>query len=165
MRRRLLNIASIVCLVACVALVGLWVRSYRYHDTVGLCRQGLWGVAFFTWRGTAACCAGPGPVAPPTPAWLWDCRSEVIHPGSTRVYEEPAILNCMGFRVHYLPKNRYAHVIVPFAYLVPLGVVLAMLFQLRWPWRFTLRHVFVLTTFLALVLGMIAWLNPAWLRE
>ena len=29
MRQRPLNIASIVCLVACVALMGMWVRSYR----------------------------------------------------------------------------------------------------------------------------------------
>ena len=28
MLRRLLNIASIVCLVACVALLGMWVRSW-----------------------------------------------------------------------------------------------------------------------------------------
>ena len=32
MPRRLLNIASIVCLVACVALMGMWVRSYHVKD-------------------------------------------------------------------------------------------------------------------------------------
>ena len=32
MLRRLLNIASIVCLVACVALMGMWVRSYWLDD-------------------------------------------------------------------------------------------------------------------------------------
>ena len=31
MPRRLLNIASIVCLVLCVALMGMWVRSYYYR--------------------------------------------------------------------------------------------------------------------------------------
>ena len=34
MLRRLLNIASIVCLVLCVALMGMWVRSYHYQDTL-----------------------------------------------------------------------------------------------------------------------------------
>ena len=34
MLRRLLNIASIVCLVLCVALMGMWVRSYRWMTTV-----------------------------------------------------------------------------------------------------------------------------------
>ena len=32
MLRRLLNIASIVCLVLCVALMGMWVRSYHWVD-------------------------------------------------------------------------------------------------------------------------------------
>ena len=32
MPRRLLNIASIVCLVLCVALMGMWVRSYCSID-------------------------------------------------------------------------------------------------------------------------------------
>jgi hypothetical protein len=34
MLRRLLNIASIVCLVACVVLMGLWLRSYWWHDQI-----------------------------------------------------------------------------------------------------------------------------------
>src|SRR5471032_369659 len=34
MLRRLLNIASIVCLVLCVALMGMWVRSYQSSDEV-----------------------------------------------------------------------------------------------------------------------------------
>ena len=34
MLRRLLNIASIVCLVACVALMGLWVRSCDSWDAL-----------------------------------------------------------------------------------------------------------------------------------
>ena len=32
MLRRLLNIASIVCLVLCVALMGMWVRSYSVES-------------------------------------------------------------------------------------------------------------------------------------
>jgi hypothetical protein len=34
MLRRLLNIASIVCLVVCVALMVLWVRSYYWYDNL-----------------------------------------------------------------------------------------------------------------------------------
>src|SRR5450755_663657 len=34
LRRRLLNIASIVCLVAYVACLGMWIRSYRSYDLV-----------------------------------------------------------------------------------------------------------------------------------
>jgi hypothetical protein len=34
MLRRLLNIASDVCLVACVTLMGMWVRSYSQLDNI-----------------------------------------------------------------------------------------------------------------------------------
>jgi hypothetical protein len=36
MPRRLLNIASIVCLVLCVALMGMWMRSYGSLDTLSV---------------------------------------------------------------------------------------------------------------------------------
>jgi hypothetical protein len=36
-----------------------------------------------------------------------------------------------------------------------------MLLRIRWPCRFTLRNLFIATTFLAIVLGMIAWLDRA----
>jgi hypothetical protein len=34
-----------------------------------------------------------------------------------------------------------------------------------WPWRFNLRSLFIATTFLAVVLGMIAWLDRAWIGK
>ena len=40
-----------------------------------------------------------------------------------------------------------------------------MIFQLRGHWRFTLRNLFIATTFLAVVLGMIAWLGRAWIGK
>jgi hypothetical protein len=41
----------------------------------------------------------------------------------------------------------------------------AMIFRLRWPWCFTLRSLFVVTTLPAVVLGMIAWLDRAWIGK
>ena len=40
MLRRLLNIASIVCLVLCVALMGMWVRSYSAVDSTDRTHRG-----------------------------------------------------------------------------------------------------------------------------
>ena len=40
-----------------------------------------------------------------------------------------------------------------------------MAFQIRWPLRFTLRSLFIATTFLAVALGMIAWLDRAWIGK
>jgi hypothetical protein len=42
---------------------------------------------------------------------------------------------------------------------------LAMAFQLHWPWRFTLHSLFIATTFLAVVLGMIACLDRSWIGK
>jgi hypothetical protein len=54
---------------------------------------------------------------------------------------------------------------LPFWFLVTLSGSLAMICQLRWPWRFTLRHLFIATTFLAVVLGMIACLDRSWIGK
>jgi hypothetical protein len=48
-------------------------------------------------------------------------------------------------------------------FLVLMSGSLAMLFRMGWPWRFTLRSLFIATTFLAAVPGMIAWLDRAWI--
>ena len=55
--------------------------------------------------------------------------------------------------------------IIPYWFLVLATGSLAMAFQLRWPPRFTLRHLFLATTFLAVVLGMMAWLDRAWIGK
>jgi hypothetical protein len=41
----------------------------------------------------------------------------------------------------------------------------AAILRLCWPWRFTLRSLFIVTTFLAVALEMIAWLDRAWIRK
>jgi hypothetical protein len=43
--------------------------------------------------------------------------------------------------------------------------LLMMICHLRWPPRFTLRSLFIATTFLAVLLGMIAWLDRAWIGK
>ena len=50
---------------------------------------------------------------------------------------------------------------VPYWFLVLVSGSLAMALQLRWPPQFTLRSLFVATTFLSVLLGMIAWLDRA----
>jgi hypothetical protein len=54
---------------------------------------------------------------------------------------------------------------LPFWILVLATGSLAMLLRLAWPWRFTLRSLFIATTFLGVVLGMIAWLDRAWIEK
>ena len=40
-----------------------------------------------------------------------------------------------------------------------------MVLRIHRPWRFNLRSLFIATTFLAVVLGMIAWLDHSWIGK
>jgi hypothetical protein len=42
---------------------------------------------------------------------------------------------------------------------------LVLAIQQRWTWRFTRHRLFIATTLLAVVLGMIAWLHRAWIGK
>jgi hypothetical protein len=68
----------------------------------------------------------------------------------------------LGFAGQLSP---YVVVMLPFWFLVLVSGSLAMLLQLRWPWRFNLRSLFIATTLLAVVLGMIVWLDRAWIGK
>jgi hypothetical protein len=68
-----------------------------------------------------------------------------------------------GFAGHLSDAD--SSVVVPYWFLVLATGSLAMMFRIRWPWRFTLRSMFLATTFLAVVLGMVAWLDRSWIRK
>jgi hypothetical protein len=55
--------------------------------------------------------------------------------------------------------------VMPFWFLVLTSGALAMLFRLQRPWRFNLHHLFTAMTFLAVVLGTMAWLDRAWIGK
>jgi hypothetical protein len=73
-------------------------------------------------------------------------------------------LTALGFEYHD-HDTRFLMLILPFWFLVIVSGSLAMFCQLRWPPRFTLRSLFVAMTFLAVVLGMIVWLDRAWIGK
>jgi hypothetical protein len=167
MLRRLLNIASIVCLVLCVALMGLWVRTYHWYDHVGGSVTDTQVLLIETIPGRLhlirAKLNKPDKDDPYRPLRMWQYRSSRI---DSAEFQKPATpqgyLAAVGFD-WYL--HRVSWLNVPFWFLVLVSGSLAMAFQLRWPLRFNLRSMFVLTTFLAVVLGMIAWLDRAWIGK
>jgi hypothetical protein len=135
MLRRLLNIASIVCRVLCVALMVMWVRSKWRDDSVDLTANAyVFSVAgvvgYISWGGS--------PMPKPNSSFL-------------------------GFYFWTSPPKSECR--VPYWFLVLTTGLLAMAFQLRWPPRFTLRTLFIATTFLAVVLGMSAWLDQWWIGK
>jgi hypothetical protein len=156
MLRRLLNIASIVCLVLCVALMGMWIRSYRWRDEI----QG-----HFTNRQSFTVASLPGRlgilIVDMSSLSPWTIHSEQYgskyqpgRPTASLQWKHPIVMS------HYVLSKSEAW-LPSFSYwfLVLTSGSLAMLFQLRWPWRFRLRSLFIVTTFLAVLLGMIAGLD------
>jgi hypothetical protein len=162
MLRRLLNIASIVCLVACVALMGMWVRGDYWADDLRGC---------LTDRRAFVIDLLPGRMqlvefvrdSSDNDVWhwlRWSVRPDELPAETVLAFKEGAIC---GFRAHF--SRTEASLMLPYWFLVLASGSLAMMFQLRWPWRFNLRSLFIATTFLAVVLGMIAWLDRAWIGK
>ena len=76
---------------------------------------------------------------------------------------KPGYLSPAGFQSSF--SRPLSVIIVPYWLLILVSGTFALLLQLHWPPRFTLRSEFVVTTFLAIVLGMIAWLDRAWIGK
>ena len=172
MPRRLLNIASIVCLVLCVALMGMWVRSCSFCDLLNgsFCttqgfiidsEQSRLSLAWVTF-------------SPRIPRYEWRYNAVPLHDYLELLEEMREKINVppqkewpepkpFGFGARMRPDEWMA--CVPYWFLVATTGSLAMIFRLRWPLRFTLRSLFIATTFLAVVLGMIAWLDRAWIGK
>jgi hypothetical protein len=156
--RRLLNIASIVCLVGCVALMGMWVRSCWQWDQLHGRFPNEEGFNVGTLPGRLVFHS----VTDTPPAnWSWGLFTQVVQekPQMFGGLEHRYCARHLGFAAYRLQIG--TALILPFWYLVLTSGLLAMAFQLRWPPQFNLRNMFVLTTFLAVMLGMIAWLDRA----
>jgi hypothetical protein len=165
MPRRLLNIASIVCLVLCVALMGMWVRSYYYRYSLEM-RFDSRLLQFVLDRGVLTYWdMHPITTKADVTVMLDDMSqhetfvSSIVEPRESAPF--PGIV--LGFG---LERRAWSiDVSVPYWFLVLVSGSLAMAFQLRWPPQFTLRSLFIATTFLAVVLGMIVWLDRAWIGK
>jgi hypothetical protein len=166
MLRRLLNIASIACLVACVALMFMAMRSNYYCDEVQGSLTSRRSFVITSWRSRLVLSSPSLPKLKGTTA-----RTDYTTPWSISSHHYDS-----QWQPFYLHDNRsivpslasvgiWSMLFLPHWFLVLVSGSLAMAFQLRWPPRFNLRRMFVVTTFLALVLGMIAWLDRSWIGK
>jgi hypothetical protein len=155
-----------------MALMGMWVRSYRtLRDgdelhTYWADGQDMVGLLLYSTDGEMILYEAPLSFgSAQSNCWPW-----IVFRGPDGSYLQFQIAslpqlegNRLGFG--YERSSSASGVILPYWFLVLASGSLAMLFQLRWPPRFTLRHLFIATTFLAVVLGMIAWLDRAWIGK
>jgi hypothetical protein len=161
MRRflRYLRIAfSATCLIACVLLIALWVRSYWWRDYLyadAFVRQvkvqsiyGQLGVLWF---------------ADYEPTWAHG--SETAEEWSTFVskygfggykYHPPATASDLP-TFDWLSSSDGVSVLLPHWFAVLLIATLATALWI--PWRFSLRTLLIATTLIAVVLGLIVWLR------
>jgi hypothetical protein len=169
MPRRLLNIASIACLVACVALMAMWVRSYNAYDEL----RGHFGTSFgFSLASTSGRLIFHRIQIAPSD-WPWRVLSD------ERIVDTPRF---QGFwrRLGFLAEfywNR-TNIESPYWPLVLASGLLAAAFrvpsttgfvrwasQFKFPGQFTLRSLFIAMTVVAVVLGLIALIIQAWVEK
>jgi len=174
MLRRLLNIASIVCLVACVALMGMWLRSYRAKDEWQASRADtrVFSVSSFSGH---LCLSESVPDAVSDHRlreWEYEngshdwrrktsCDPLQVRADPPTMKIQRRVATHFGFAGQLSSTDLFLW--VPYWFLTLTTGAFTMIFRIRWPWRFSLRGLFITTTFLAVVLGMSAWLDRSWM--
>jgi phosphotransferase system glucose/maltose/N-acetylglucosamine-specific IIC component len=161
MLRRLLNIASIVCLVLCVALMGMWVWSYYWSYQVFWRTSATYSIGFASHSGRLS--IGDCYIAPfgrekathfPTLDW--------------RVTDVSNVQELTDAEFDIYRNATGSGFMMPFWLPVVLSALSAALAAASWtrrPHRFSLRTLLIATTVVAVVLGMIAWLDRAWIGK
>ena len=162
MLRRLLNIASIVCLVLCVALTGMWVRSYWRDDGLTLGVTDKCGFIAGSMHGIVTLYY-VSDIGEEANLSKWYVGSYL--PGEAFWLPHEEVKSAVaGFRVLSYPNHGIV-LAMPHWFLVLLTGTLSAILWTKQQWRFTLRSLFIVTTFLAVVLGMIAWLDRVWIAK
>ena len=151
MLRRLLNIASIVCLVLCVALMGMWVRSYQRYYMLSVVNP----ISSFRID------SGKGRLSSvfTTRSDSWSVGMETF--SYSRVTPNPN--SALGFYAKFRPGQFDFD--LPYWFLVLLSAIFALSPWIRSSKRVSLRTLLIATTLVAVVLGMIAWVDHSWIGK
>ena len=143
MRFRKLRIAfSAACLIACVLLIVLWVRSYWWYETyhVPMGRRVVGGASVW------GCIILDSNASPVLPIGYYTC------PALSVALDLPQPI----FWIHFFSTP------TGFGFVVPMWIALAISVGaaiVPWlTWRFSVRTLLIATTLVAVVLGLIVYL-------
>jgi hypothetical protein len=147
MRFRKLRIAwSVLCGIACVLLIVLWVRSYWRHDILLLGE----GRALASCLGTVhTCVVSIGPAL----EHQWVLTGSQLRKPNYQEYS----FSFLGIGFSSAPF--WPGVIIPDWLPTLLAAGLVAVPWLHWSGRFSLRTLLIATTLVAVVLGLIVWLS------
>jgi hypothetical protein len=161
MLRRLLNIASIICLVACVALMWLWVRSYWWEDQFTCRPFGSYPVYFASEGGRLV--VGVITVGAPARQSHYEASHSRLNDWRiARAQIDHSVFGVAGFGI-IAPVN-YS-LVVPHWFAALLAGSLCWVPWRRAKYRFSLRAMLIAVTLVTIVLGMAAWLERAWIGK
>jgi hypothetical protein len=170
--RRVRIAVSALCLLVCVGVVVLWLRSYSWHDeahcplpgesvnpsqwrTVRLRDETTFKpsprmLMVFSGRGSLSLYAGEQ-VPGRSGAFPWGWGADTYYIGDTVSTGRP-------MQKWYFSSNKYGRS-VRFPHWVPALVfgALAAAFGIRTPYRFSLRTMLIVTTLVAVVLGAVVF--------
>jgi hypothetical protein len=162
LRRRFLSIASIVCLVACVALMGMWARSYSWTDE------------FYFHPASTSSFVGASAVGrivvgkvslqiTPPPSLLEFFHRPIAEWRTELAGIDQRWTTVAGFGM--LNEANELAITMPYWFVVLVVGAPGFAPWSRVKYRFSLRTLFIATSILAIVLGMIAWLDRAWIEK
>ncbi len=177
------RLISVVCLIACLAFVALWLRSYHQADRIHgrfsgresfliASKQGRVTAARFRWHGAANW-------------WTWGIHTfavddEMSFPvGSVRQYESAAGFGTISNPTYMVMRSTFetpegatilisgaavatlrgSGIILPYWFLVLVTGLIGTTIRSENPWRFSTRTLLVTVTFVAVVLGLVAALD------
>ena len=140
---RYLRIAfSATCLIACVLLIVLWVRSYSQ----------LYGLSNSSRQLSLSSCSGHIFINEP---FYSDESSEG---GSTKIIEVFGyVLFLDSYPAEYVAQDSVG-IAVPDWVFVSSALTIGVIPWIRWPKRFSLRTMLIATTLVAVMLGLVAYL-------
>ena len=147
--------ASAFCVVACMAIVVLWVRSYKYWDEVRCRLPNGEALQLYSTQGRLA--------------WRdWSLPADEDYPRCYRCYfamnEQKRNLGWTPYETAgffysrtlqnttlLVPQSRM--IVLPLWFFVAINIVFAAGLGIRRPWRFSLRTMIIATTLIAATLG------------
>jgi hypothetical protein len=157
MRFRKLRIAwTVFCGIACALLIVLWVRSYSWNDSL-FKRLGTREFVIQISRGDLGIWFTPTkPSQAPSDDTQWSIGKDRPADASAYFMLDGASIRPVpdqfGFYYGSTPQNTVAW--IPF-YATVLAVAVAA--GVPWLWRFSLRTLLIVTTLIALVLGLVVY--------